>query len=199
MDAYRRDQAALGGRIAASASQIVANGLDPSDPDRGWARLLAELLALLRGGRDLSEDLAMEFYRYLRELEDAADTPPPEEPDVPFPTDAVVGSLIWTGPRMAKAMIRRGDDRNVSARVGTMVGRSAMRHTLNAGRETTRRLVVNDPAAWGWARITDADPCEFCKMLATRGPVYKTARTAGNELNRYHDGCGCSVVAVFKG
>lgn len=198
MDAHRRDQAALGGRVAATAAQIVANRLDPADPDRGWAGLLAELLALLRGGRSVSEQLAMEFYRYLRDLEDATGDPP-NRPDIPFPTNSAVGSMIYTGPRMAKAMLRRGDDKDLAARVGVMVGRSAMRHTLNGGRETMRRAVTEDPAAWGWARMTDADPCDFCEMLAGRGAVYKSARTAGDELNRYHDGCACSVIAVFKG
>lgn len=196
MDTYRRNQAALGGRIAASTSTLVANRLDPSDPDRGWASLLAELIALIRGGRAVSERLAMEFYRYLRDLE-AAEGEPPEQPDIPFPTDAVVGSMIYTGPRMARAMLKRGDRRDVPARVGVMVGRSAMRHTLNGGRAALQASVEDDEAAWGWARITDGDPCEFCRMLATRGPVYKSRQTAGEGINRYHDGCGCSIVPVF--
>lgn len=198
MDQYRRAQAALGGRVAVSASQIVARGLDPVDPTRGWTHILAELLALLRGGRSVSEDLAMEFYRYLRAQEDAAGEPP-DQPDVPFPTGQVIGSMWYTGPRMAQSLAGRGSHRDIAARAGVMVGRSAMRHTLNGGRETLRQAAVVDPAAWGWARITDADPCKFCLMLATRGPVYKTAHTAGDETNRYHDGCACSVVAVFKG
>lgn len=198
MDAYRREQAALGGRIAASAAHIVASRLDTSNPERGWVHLLAELLALLRGGRDVSEQLAMEFYRYLRELEDA-EGDPPDRPTVPFPAAQAAGSLWYTGPRMAQAMLARGDDASLAQRVGVMVGRSAMRQTLNGGREVLRQAVVEDPAAWGWARITDADPCKFCLMLATRGPVYKSAHTAGDSTNRYHDGCACSVVAVFKG
>lgn len=197
MDQYRRGQAALGGRIAVSASQIVSRGLNVSDPDQGWTNLLAQLVALLRGGRGVSEDLAMEFYRRLREAEDAAGESP-ERPDIPFPIRQIAGSVYYTGPRMAKGMLARGDTKDVAARAGVMVGRSAMRHTLNAGRETMRQAAAADPAAWGWARITDADPCPFCEMLATRGPVYKSERKAGNELNRYHDGCACSVVAVFQ-
>ena len=198
MDEYRRNQAALGGRVAVGAAALVRMRLVPEDPDRGWADLLAELLELIRGGRNVSERLAMEFYRYLREVEDAAG-PPPDEPATEFPTDAVVGSMIWTGPRMAKAMRRRGDDTNLPGRVGVMVGRSAMRHTLNGGRRVIRGQVLDDGSAWGWARVTDADPCEFCKMLASRGPVYKSARSAGRvDLHRYHDGCGCNVVPLFK-
>ena|SRR5690606_1672483 len=197
MEMHRREQAALGGRIAVGAAELVRTQLNVDDPDRGFSALLAALLELIRGGRSVSEELAMEFYRYLREVEGASGQAP-DVPPVPFPTDSVVGSMIYLGPRMAKAMRRRGDDTQLAARVGGAVGRSAMRHTLNAGREATRQAVMRDPAAWGWARVTDADPCDFCRMLAARGPVYKSAAAAG-ELRRYHDGCACSVVAVFRG
>lgn len=199
MDVYRREQAVLGGRVAAGVSQLVRERLDPANPDRGWAALLEELIALIRGGRGLSEQLAMEFYRYLRELEGAVGAPP--EPEVEFPTNSVMAGLIWTGPRLAKSLKRQEPtitDRQLLARVGVMVGRSAMRQTLNAGREVTRKAVVEDPAAWGWARLTDADPCNYCKRLADRGPVFKSARSAG-ALRKFHDGCACSVVAVFAG
>jgi hypothetical protein len=201
MDEYRRNQAALGGRIAAGAAALVRVRLVPEDPDRGWADLLAELLEFIRGGRNVSERLAMEFYRYLREVEDAAG-PPPDEPTTEFPMDAVVAGLVWNGPRLAKSLRRQepnASGREIASRVGTMVGRSAMRQTLNGGRRVIRGQVLDDGSAWGWARVTDADPCEFCKMLASRGPVYKSARTAGRvDLHRYHDGCGCNVVPLFK-
>jgi len=201
MIAHRVEQEALGRRVAAQAASLVQARMDPSSPDRGWAGLLAELIALIRGGRTVSEELAMEFYRYLRERE-AAEGQAPPRPEVPFPQDAVIGSMTWAGPRMARAIRRRessSPDSEVARRVGTMVGRSAMRHTLNGGRRVVQGAVITDEQAVGWARITDSDPCDFCRMLATRGPVYKTARTAGRtDLHRYHDGCACSVVPLFR-
>jgi len=199
MDRYRREQAALGGRVAAAAAALVRERMNVENPDRGWALLLAVLLELIKGGRDTSQQLAMEFYRQLRELEGATGAPP-EDPDVDFPTGPVIAGLIWNGPRLAKSLRRQEPDtspRELATRVGVMVGRSAMRQTLGAGREATRRAVLRDSAAWGWARITDGDPCKFCRMRADRGPVYKTARTAG-ALRQFHDGCGCSVVPVFR-
>jgi hypothetical protein len=201
MRAYRTEQEQLGRRIAASAGALVEEHLDPFNPDRGWARLLAELIALIRGGRSISEELAMAFYRHLREMEEVEGQEPPS-PNVPFPENAVVGSMIYTGPRMAKAIGRRersASGPEIAQRVGVMVGRSAMRHTLNAGRRVIQGTVLRDEYAVGWARITDSDPCDFCRMLATRGPVYKSARTAGRtDLHRYHDGCACSVVPLFR-
>lgn len=40
-------------------------------------------------------------------------------------------------------------------------------------------------------------PCGFCAMLASRGPVYKSSRTAGQTANRFHHSCRCTVVPVF--
>lgn len=62
-----------------------------------------------------------------------------------------------------------------------------------------------------WARVlTGAENCGFCVMLASRGPVYKTAKRAGAlttapnmdggitpNLNRYHPKCDCAVVPVY--
>lgn len=57
--------------------------------------------------------------------------------------------------------------------------------------------------------LTGADNCAFCVMLASRGPVYKSAKTAGQIpaslkfvdaegwLNAYHDHCDCIVVPVY--
>lgn len=69
----------------------------------------------------------------------------------------------------------------------------------------------------GWARVaTGLETCAWCLMLVSRGPVYRSAETAGsaydsettlrlfqdNEevddmLNEWHIGCDCKVVPVF--
>ena len=63
-----------------------------------------------------------------------------------------------------------------------------------------------------WARVlTGAENCGFCVVLASRGAVYKSARSAGlgkasevlgapdatGYLNTYHDNCDCLVVPVY--
>ena len=68
----------------------------------------------------------------------------------------------------------------------------------------------------GWARVaTGRETCAWCLMLVARGPVYKSARTAGLDLedanvaianedevnaamNEWHAGCDCKVVPVFS-
>jgi len=41
-----------------------------------------------------------------------------------------------------------------------------------------------------WRRAPERGACDFCLMLATRGAVYKTQRTAGDG-NKYHRHCRC--------
>lgn len=63
------------------------------------------------------------------------------------------------------------------------------------GRGTVQEAVRQDRQATAWARAASLGACAFCKLLATRGAVYKQD-TAGF---RAHDGCHCGVVPVFKG
>jgi hypothetical protein len=83
---------------------------------------------------------------------------------------------------------------------------TATRLALNGGRETISRSVEADEEALGWVRIPDADPCAFCRTLASRGEVYKSEETAGRRANRrfeglgefkFHDHCGCTVVPTY--
>lgn len=50
-----------------------------------------------------------------------------------------------------------------------------------------------------FARVTSArSTCAFCLMLAGRGAVYHSRKTAG-ELNRFHPHCSCKIVPSFSG
>lgn len=66
-------------------------------------------------------------------------------------------------------------------------------------KETKKRLQFGRPRAW--ARVlTGATSCWFCVMCASRGPVYQSAKSAGENKepwNSYHDHCDCKVVPVF--
>ena len=66
-------------------------------------------------------------------------------------------------------------------------------------KETKKRLQFGRPR--GWARVlTGARSCWFCVMCASRGPVYQSAKSAGDNKgpwNSYHDHCDCKVVPVF--
>lgn len=63
-------------------------------------------------------------------------------------------------------------------------------------------------ASIGWRRVSDGDPCAFCAMLVTRGPVYTSRDKAlhttnpapgipAGTLHKYHPHCGCTVEIVY--
>lgn len=67
---------------------------------------------------------------------------------------------------------------------------------LNGGRRTVMDAIRADPKALGYARVTGGDPCAFCRMLAGRGPVYKTEKSASFEP---HGSCSCTGEPVYAG
>ncbi|WP_406163911.1 hypothetical protein OG298_45575 (plasmid) [Streptomyces sp. NBC_01005] len=71
----------------------------------------------------------------------------------------------------------------------------AQKLVTDQGRGTVQAAVQQDRMAIGYARAAALGACAFCRLLATRGMVYKQ-NTADF---RAHDGCNCGVIPVFKG
>ena len=104
-------------------------------------------------------------------------------------------SLLITGPSNLKRRAGRHEtEQQAKPAALVQVAGAASRQVLTGGREATLTLVQADTEAIGWARKTDGDPCAFCALLASRGPVYKSEASASF---RPHDGCACIPVAVF--
>lgn len=59
---------------------------------------------------------------------------------------------------------------------------------LTGGRMTITGSVQSDRVALGWSRVTTGDPCAVCRMLASRGPTYKTEKSADFDAHG-HDAC----------
>jgi hypothetical protein len=128
-------------------------------------------------------------------------------PDIDWkPRDrAVEVSLTVTGPIGQKAKAARGKPAQV-ARDESFVESSgaASRHVLTGGRQSLLTLVQGDMQAIGWVRVTDGDPCAFCAMLASRGPVFKKGSFAESDPRftgpgevKVHDHCACTLEAVY--
>lgn len=80
-------------------------------------------------------------------------------------------------------------------RAGYEVGHSAIGSMLGNGDRD--RVKVRYARVPGWSK-TYGDGCPFCKMLASRGFVYRNALTAG-EAYHYHANCTCTVIPSFDG
>ncbi|GMA33514.1 hypothetical protein [Litorihabitans aurantiacus] len=61
---------------------------------------------------------------------------------------------------------------------------------LAPARETVVRSSEDDRRAVGWQRVTRAGSCKFCRMLASRGAVYRE-RTVDFAA---HGFCGCAAI-----
>lgn len=70
----------------------------------------------------------------------------------------------------------------------------AEKNVLDAGRQTIIQAVKSDRRATGWEREAEPGCCYFCAMLATRGPAYRSERSADFQA---HDHCRCFAEPVF--
>lgn len=104
-------------------------------------------------------------------------------------------SLEVTGPIGQKAKRARGKTVR-EARDESFVESSgaAARQVLTGGRQSLLTLLQADDRVHRWVRVTDGDPCYFCAMLASRGPVYLSRETAGFVA---HDHCACTAEPVY--
>lgn len=202
--------AALVREVLAVANQFLAPRLD-----RGlWTQLLRLLFPIVLRRRTEAARLARNFYDSQREL---------HFPDLP-PHDMFLAEyqLDWFAEAMEPAraaFVKPGAHESAAERLALR----SMKEVENGGRRTMIRAIededTGDEVVQGWARVaTGRETCEFCLMLVSRGPVYRSARGAGlnaddesakevlhegNEeeirklMTRWHEGCDCKVVPVF--
>lgn len=176
---------------------IIPARLQASVPD--W---LTAMQAVIDQYARVSASLGADFYDAQREAAGALDpfTVPVADPPLPEQSEA---SLRWatkdvwerdpedpatTDAQREPVEVRLEQAEKKAAAV-------AQKLVTDTGRGTVREAVRQDRQATAWARSAALGACAFCKLLATRGAVYKQD-TADF---RAHDGCHCGVVPVFKG
>jgi hypothetical protein len=75
---------------------------------------------------------------------------------------------------------------------------AAERNVLNGARGPLFLAANRDKRALGYVRASrTGTPCGFCAMLISRGFVYKSAKTAGDQ-DLWHDNCHCYAIPVFS-
>lgn len=185
-----------------------------------WESALARAYPLVERARRESAVLAREFYDAERERQTGDDERhdfylAPYEPG-------------WFEEVMEPVRERMSKRQTTQDEVEAVVGR-AEKEVENGGRRTQLWAVDSDPQAIGWARVQGGnESCAFCLMLISRGPVYKSAKSAGLDLDdieavelwrqidshpdnsaeaqaayetlakRWHPNCDCKVVPVFN-
>ncbi|MFJ6073700.1 hypothetical protein ACIQFU_23135 [Streptomyces sp. NPDC093065] len=188
---------------------LVPSRLQVSVP--AW---IAAVLELVDQHAETAGALAADFYEAQR---DAAGVPgrfvaePPEPPgreqgesglrwatkDL-WPRDEAVATPVQAEPLEVRLEVAQRKAEGVVQKL-----------VVDYGRQTVRRAVDRDRGAVAYARAAALGGCSFCKLMASRGAVYKNAQTAGRDANdrfeggasvaKFHDNCHCAIVPVFRG
>lgn len=167
-----------------------------TDDPASFSALITATLPLVRAYHRLSAAAAASYYQAFRSVEDIGGTATPRLAAAPV-TAQVTASLYVTGQTATKNAVSAGQSPETARKTSLVRASGAVtRHVLAGGRDTIIGSVAADPEALGWARVTDADPCTFCLVLASRGPVYKAAASAGFEA---HDHCSCGAEPFYTG
>lgn len=192
---YQRAQIRLAGQYAAYSAQLGRLWHAGKMSDDQYVRLH---VALERAGHDTSAEAAARFLREFRELNNVS-----------------AGQVVANEFDEAAALTRTlSVVRSVEAdpdTAETVIGRYAVglnRAVLNAGRDTVAASAA--AAHRTWRRVTDANPCAFCAMLATRddyssrdaalyvgGGSSRRKRHKRPLGSQYHDHCGCTAIEVL--
>lgn len=180
-----------------TVAQMLAawKALDPSDIDGTLAQWLTVVRPLIQRQRSTSTTLAANYYQRFRTLELPGTKAFTPVLAAEAPAEQIATTMLVTGPAQLRAASARGVALDTAIdHARTSAAGTAMRLALGGGRDTLAGNVVADQRAIGWARVTSGNPCAFCAMVASRGPIY-TEDTVDFET---HASCACSIEPVYR-
>lgn len=150
-------------------------------PQQAQAAAAEYLPLLAQTYGEVSATAAADFYDAAR-----ADSMAPGRfvADMP-PSGAAVQASRSVG--WATAPLFSQDAAGALGRMSTVADASA----LQVGRDTIIHNSNRETVWVRWARVPVGKTCAFCLMVASRGPVYRSAETAGRE---FHAKCDCQPV-----
>jgi hypothetical protein len=193
-DLYRRRQLAL--RAETMRDVIRFFRLWELKDPATYAAMEDALLAVAHTRGMQAAVLAANYYQTFRAVEVPEGKLVSIALAAPAPDEQVRKAIAATARAGVLRAIRAGQPYEQAMANGlTQVSGSISRIALNRGRETIEQTVKRDPAALGYARVTDGQPCAFCAMLASRGPVYKEETVSFRE----HDHCTCGAEPHYPG
>lgn len=211
-----RRAAALAALVAAYYRQRVSYD-DPQTVER-WLQVMVP--RIMREDRRLSREAA-EFANVLRRLEVPGAPAYTYAAQSPLVEEQVRESLKVVGPGsvLNKAREIQGlpeDERLSDVEIRGLIKQAeraaeqkitgaVTRHAQAGARHTIQRGQEADPAASGYVRVVDDDPCYFCAMLASRGVVFSEEsfdasdpRFTGPGDAKVHDHCGCGLKPIYR-
>lgn len=138
----------------------------------------------------ISATLAADYYDQIRELS-SANGRYLASPGGQVESAKVVSSSNWAAQPLF------GEEPLEAVALARYLG-SVQRYVQDYGRQSLVENAKRDPAKPRYARVPDANPCAFCRLLASRGAVYESELSAGERgVNDFHDDCDCQIVPSF--
>ena len=233
-ESHRKAQVALTAYVVSQVREVFRAEVDAGDISGTFARFVKRILPVILRSRRVSTQLSRDYLKQFRAVELHAGTrhkrlhPPKDdslsvpvsvlkrvlanpwplidpEPNLPDAAE-ITEQLYLSGPAVAKQRIKRGKTPEDALKVAeTRVATTATRLTGDGGRAVIEDEVAHQKnGAIGYCRVPDADPCPFCAMLASRGPVYKSNAFedsndifTGDGRFKVHNGCDCTMEPVY--
>lgn len=216
--AYKTQQNREAAKVAALVALYYRQRVNVEDPRsiEAWLDLMIPRLIQVT---DRNARNSATFYNALRRIEAPKATAYRADPALGMVDEGVKKSLLTVGPYnyTNKAADIRRLDVTPAQRTALLaeakqvtsesIAAAVVRHSQAGGRQTIHANSQQDKVALGWVRVTRAQPCAFCAMLAARGIHYRpfkegafdmsNARFHGEGDAKVHDRCGCSLKAVF--
>lgn len=188
---------------------IVPSRLQATVPD--WIEVVH---ALVEQYGEASAALAADYYEGERAEAGAEGDFTAQLPDPP-PREQTEASLRWAtkdvwprDPEAPGTTQALPVDQRLEAAQRKALG-AVEKLVLDQGRATVREAVQRDRRAIGYARAAALGACAFCRLMASRGAVYKDLDSVGREANarftgadsviKFHDYCRCQPIPVFVG
>lgn len=195
---YYATQAALGASTASAVRELWPF-LDPSNLAGTFPTISRGAAAIASQHALAAVSLAADYYDDFRDSVGAAGSFSP--PIIDAPTLAQIEAEISAGAQELLASIDAVVDdlflAELTLQMQTEAEGSARDMVIEAGRDELFAALESDPEAKGWARVTRPTACSFCRMLATRGPIYLSRETANFRAHRPINGrggvCQCTI------
>lgn len=174
---------------------------------------VAAVRAIVQHHAATSAQLGVEFFLHTRQ--EARVPGRVEVPEVEAPPDSQVdNSLRWAtkdlwprDPAAESEAQARPIGQRLEAAEAKAEG-AAQKLVADAGRRQVVEAVRADPRAVGWYRVSALDACAFCRLMSSRGGIYRSRGSAGADANeqftgsgdfKFHDHCGCLAAPIYEG
>ena len=199
-DQHRRRQVSLAITADSQARRAWDATLDLNDLTGTQPIWKRTMLNLIQTWWRISEQAALAYLPQYREAE-TGEGPGIEIGVQQFDRRRAGEKLDWLGSTNVKWHLASGDTPEDAYRKARELFLGVFHEAvLTGGRSAIEHWAQQDTRAIGWRRVSDGDPCAFCAMLVTRGPVYTNAKKAGlraSDGKKYHPHCGCTVEVVY--